>query len=212
MKFIADKLRAYSPTFSPTIYKAVLVTIVLGAFAFPLGLVALPYIEFFNGMAVQPKGLAQGVYGRLYGKELPVERLPVPGTIPQGYRPYPFEGNDDKTAELAGLKLVNPAPRTLPQLRRGQKIYNIYCITCHGKTGLGDGPVVGPDRFPAPTSLHTDAVKKYPDGQIFHIITRGKGKMPGYADRITPEDRWAVVHFVHALHRALDPKPEDLKE
>ena len=34
-------------------------------------------------------------------------------------------------------------------MQRGGELYNIFCIVCHGKQGEGDGPVIGPDRFPA---------------------------------------------------------------
>jgi hypothetical protein len=77
---------------------------------------------------------------------------------------------------------------------------------------MGDGPAVGPDRMPAPPSLHTDAVKGFEDGHIYHIITAGKEKMPSYASRIRPMDRWAVVNYLHVLHRALDPKDEDFEQ
>jgi mono/diheme cytochrome c family protein len=33
--------------------------------------------------------------------------------------------------------------------------------------------------------------------------------MPAYAEQIEPEDRWKVVHYVRALQRARNPKPED---
>lgn len=209
MTSIAARLRAFSPKFSVPVFKAVLVAMVASAFVVPLALVALPFIEFFNGMAVQPKGRPQSLYGRLYGEERLVERAAVAGSVPRGVDPYPFPGNDDETAKLAGEWLVNPVPRTLANLERGRRVFDIYCIVCHGKLGLGDGSVVGPNRFPAPPSLHTDAVKNYPDGQVFHLITRGKGKMPSYASRIRPEDRWAVVNYVRVLQRALDPKPGD---
>jgi hypothetical protein len=211
MKFIADKLRNWTPTFSPTAYKAVLVAMMAGAFAIPLAFVALPYVEFFNDMAVQPKGRAQSLYGWWFPEKSLVERSAVVGTIAQGYHPYPLEGNDDKTIKRAGQMFTNPLPRAMAVLERGRKVYNIYCYPCHSTMGLADGPVVGPNRFPAPTSLQTDVVRNYKDGEIFHIIARGKGKMPAYADRIAPEDRWAAIHYVRVLQRSMNPKPEDLK-
>jgi mono/diheme cytochrome c family protein len=50
-----------------------------------------------------------------------------------------------------------------------------------------------------------------PDGSLFHIITAGEEKMPSYAEQIRPRDRWLIVNYVRVLHRALDPKPEDLE-
>ena len=211
MKFVVEKLERVSPKFSPALFKAALAAIVASAFVIPLAFVALPYIEWFNDMAVQRKGKPQSMHGRLFEKALIVERLPVPGTVPRGVAIYPLSGKDSETIERAGEMLINPTERTVDNLERGRTLFNIYCYPCHGETGLGDGPVVGPDRYPAPTSQHTDDVKNYRDGSIFHIITVGKEKMPGYAEQIRPRDRWLIVNYIRVLHRALDPKPEDLE-
>lgn len=133
-------------------------------------------------------------------------RLPVRGTIPRGIVPYPYEANQ---AELAEQRLVNPVGRTMQVLRHGQALFNVYCIVCHGRYGEGDGPVVPP--FPKPTSLQSQAVGNYKDGRFFHIITRGKGNMPGYFAQLEPSERWAIVHYLRALYRAKHPQPEDMK-
>jgi mono/diheme cytochrome c family protein len=195
-----------------TAFKAVLIAIMAGAFVVPLALVAMPYIEFFNDMAVQPRGDPQSFYGRTAGVARPVEQPPVAGTIPRGHRPYPYEGNDRATARRAGEELVNPVDATMENMRRGQAVYAIYCRTCHGEWGDGDGPVVGPERMPAPPSLTSTTVAKYPDGRIFHIITKGQERMPGYEEIIAPADRWKAVWFVSALHRALQTEAQEKKE
>ena len=97
-------------------------------------------------------------------------------------------------------------------LQRGRTLFTIYCGVCHGSEALGDGPVVGPDRFPAPPSLHTDVARAYKDGTLFQIISAGKANMSSYADMLEPKDRWAVIYYVRALQRSLHPKPEDLKQ
>ena len=40
---------------------------------------------------------------------------------------------------------------------------------------------------------------------------RGQNTMPSYADKFDEDERWAIVLYVRALQRALNPKPEDLK-
>jgi hypothetical protein len=42
----------------------------------------------------------------------------------------------------------------------------------------------------------------YPDGRIFHVITRGQGLMASYAVQVLPEDRWAVILHVRTIQRA----------
>ncbi len=193
-------------------YKPLLVGTVIMAFAIPLALVATPFIEFFNGMAAQPKARSQMTYGRVYGENHLVERSPVSGTVHRAFAPYEFVsfGATVEEAALIGDLLTNPTPRTMDAMQRGQHLFDIYCLVCHGTEAAGDGPATGPERFPAPPSLHTQQARAYEDGAIFHIITKGTAKMPSYADKLTPTERWQVVHYLRALLRAANPEPEDL--
>lgn len=216
-KFITTRLENWRPAFSPRLFRFFLAGMLVAAVVVPLALAAMPFIEFFNDMAAQPKGKTQMTYGRLYGAPLVVERAPVPGTVPRDWYPYAFAdlGNDVKVARAIGERNPNPVPVTLENLQRGQKLYNIYCIACHGERGLGDGPVTAvtkPGRFPPPPSLHTENARTYKDGSIYHIVTMGMGKMPSYADKLDPEDRWKVIHYVRALQRSMNPKPEDRQQ
>jgi len=206
-----DKLSNCYPRWSPTMYRFTLGTMLALAFVVPLTIVALPFIEFLNGMAAQPKAKPQMTYGRVFGQELHTLRALPAGTISRDQQPELFEtgGNTVEDAVSIGGGVPNPVPVTMNALRRGQNRYDIYCITCHGRNGEGNGPVVGPNRFPAPPSLHTDQARGYADGTICYIITKGAGKMPAYAGQIEPEDRWKIVHYVRALQRARNPRPED---
>lgn len=133
-------------------------------------------------------------------------RMPVKGTVPRGFVPYDFAVENN---EELGKKLINPLPRTKTALLRGQKIFNTYCIVCHGQYGEGDGSVV--PKYPRPPSLQSEKITKWPDGRIFHVISSGQNIMPSYSTQIAQEDRWAVVHYVRALQRAKNPTSEDLK-
>jgi mono/diheme cytochrome c family protein len=210
-RMIQQRLAGWEPTFSFPLYRAVLVGMVIAAFAVPLSLVAIPYLDMFNGMAVQPKGKPLSLYGTQSGQKFVVERLPVAGTLPMSFVPYAIEGNDESSVKLAEETLVNPVPPTMDVLRLGEHLYTNYCQTCHGTVGEGNGPIVGPGLFAAPPSLHTDTARQFKDGRIFHVISRGQNIMPHYADKLDEQERWAVVHYVRALQRALDPKPEDLQ-
>ena len=209
---LIDKLLGCYPQWSPTAYKMTLGAVLGCAIALPLAMVALPFIEFFNGMAAQPKGKAQMTYGRTYGAELIVERAPVAGTIPRDFYPYAFDhlANTIEAAMEVGKRLENPVPLTMDALREGQELFNVYCAVCHGVRGEGDGSVTGPRRFPAPPSLHTKQAIAYKDGSFYHIMTKGLGKMPSYADKLSPGQRWMVAHYVRALQRSMAPKPGDL--
>ena len=95
---------------------------------------------------------------------------------------------------------------------RGQERFNIYCATCHGWIGEGDGMTAfradkrEEGTWVPPTSLQSKLIREEPVGQIFHTISDGTGKMPSYAAQIPPEDRWAIMLYIRAL--AAEPKPE----
>ena len=85
----------------------------------------------------------------------------------------------------------------------GEKRYQTYCTPCHGVRAAGNGSVVGPaPRFaqspPALVGQFANS-KSYTDGQIYHIITMGRGGMGSYAYQIEPEDRWRVVAYIRKL-------------
>jgi mono/diheme cytochrome c family protein len=144
------------------------------------------------------------VYSPAFKAQKGQMRPPVEGTIPRDYTPYHYT-----SVEEAGKALINPLTPTREVLARGQTIYNSYCIVCHGPHGEGDGNVI--PKFPRPPSLQSDKIRNYPDGSIFHVVTRGQNIMPSYASQISVGDRWATILYVRALQKSKHPSPEDLK-
>jgi mono/diheme cytochrome c family protein len=152
-------------------------------------------MEYMPNMAYGPRVAAQAEDPMHPGD--PVMRNPVPGTVPVGYTPYRYAAGDSLQA---AAELVNPLPRTQAVLERGHKVFMNTCVVCHGPEGDGQGYIV--PIYPMPPSLHSLKVRNWPDGRIFHVITRGQNLMPSYATQILPEDRWAVIHYVRALERS----------
>ena len=63
----------------------------------------------------------------------------------------------------------------------GAELYALYCSSCHGKTGKGDGPVAA--AFPTRPADHSDAayMGKLSDAHIYKVIQKGGasvGKSP----------------------------------
>lgn len=159
-------------------------------------------IQYMPHMNTTPNMKAQRGYdGNGNGTSM---MMPPENTIARGHKPYRIE-----SVEEAEAKLSNPLPLNRLTIERGQKIYNIYCITCHGPRGYGDGPIVNP--FPIPKSLQSPDMLRWKDGHLFHVITKGQGVMPSYAQQIQPMDRWAVIHYVRTLQRAEHPTDEDVR-
>jgi mono/diheme cytochrome c family protein len=86
-------------------------------------------------------------------------------------------------------------------VERGQSRFQIYCAPCHGQLGDGNGITKSYGMLTTP-SYHDDRIRNMPEGEIFNTITNGKNTMMPYADKLTPDDRWAVVAYVRALQRA----------
>jgi len=163
-----------------------------------------PALEYMPNMAYSPAIKAQNEDPMHPG--MSAMRPPVPGTVPRGFTPYRYESGDSL---LAQRELTNPLPRTADVLGRGQRVFMTYCVVCHGPKGDGQGYIV--PKFPMPPSLLSQKVSAWPDGRIYHIVTRGQNLMPNYASQILPEDRWAVIHYVRALERAAHPEAQDLR-
>jgi mono/diheme cytochrome c family protein len=66
-------------------------------------------------------------------------------------------------------------------------------------------------QFPNPPTLHSDKVRAWPDGNLFHVITEGQNVMPGYASQISRDDRWAIINYLRVMQRAHNAKESDLK-
>jgi mono/diheme cytochrome c family protein len=128
-----------------------------------------------DDMSVQPK---QKAYSPLVG----------PVQIPSGTVEY-----DDKAARAP--------PVTLALLERGQDRFRIYCTPCHSELGDGRGMVVQRG-FPPPPSYHIDRLRQAPVQHFYDVITNGYGAMYSFADRVQPEDRWAIAAYIRALQRS----------
>ncbi len=83
-------------------------------------------------------------------------------------------------------------------LKRGKERFDVFCSPCHGVAGDGEGTVVGRG-FPQPPDLAEPRLVTAPDEHLLHVISEGYGIMYGYAARVRPADRWAIVAYVRAL-------------
>lgn len=112
-------------------------------------------------------------------------------------RPLP-EGVVARGDLVRDAAAANPPQVTPALLARGQERFGIYCAPCHGPSGDGDGMVVHRG-FPHPPSYHTARLRAAPAAYVYDVITRGYGVMYGYAARVEPADRWAIIAYIRAL-------------
>ncbi len=129
-----------------------------------------------------------------YETELPT---PPEGTVAVG---SPLHYDLLAADTLLASPLGAPAAEAL---QRGEVLYLQYCVSCHGREGAGDGPVVGENRLPPlPTlNLLSDRAKnELSDGYVWGMIANGRGVMPAYR-RVPAEDRWYIVAWVRELQK-----------
>lgn len=86
-------------------------------------------------------------------------------------------------------------------LDHGRGRYSIYCAPCHGALGDGNGITKQYGMGATPT-FHDERLRDIAEGEILNTILHGKGNMLSYADKLSVEDRWAVIAYVRALQRA----------
>ena len=100
-------------------------------------------------------------------------------------------------------RLYNPLQNLLLAEQKGKELYNVYCWSCHGTNGYGDG-AAGSALGQKPSNFHDERVKKQRQGSLFWKITTGKGNMPPFKDALTEEQRWQLVTYI----RKFSDKPE----
>ncbi|HTV51228.1 MAG TPA: cytochrome c [Steroidobacteraceae bacterium] len=137
-----------------------------------------------DNMANQPKRLPYERY--VSGAQAPATWSEPPGTVARDWQPPP-----------------PPPPLTAALLARGRQRFDIYCSVCHGFAGYGDGMVVQRG-FPAPPSYHIERLRRAPIQHFYDVITQGYGVMFSYAQRVAPEDRWAIAAYIRALQASQD--------
>ena len=108
------------------------------------------------------------------------------------------------TAVLALAASVIPAAAIAGDAAAGKVIFETNCMTCHGMTGLGDGPVsmtgeingplAGVLAIAGPMSI----ARIRSDGHIYTTIRYGRRRMSGY-NRIQSDDRWDIVNYLRYL-------------
>jgi len=159
--------------------------------------------EVGGAIAYSAGALAGTSSGRLGALSPPATEAPT----------YPVDEDGRIRARLAPTArppapATKPLPITLATLARGRERFDIYCAPCHSVAGDGDGMVVRRG-FPRPPSYHTDRLRKAPDAHFYSVITNGYGVMYAYADRVAPDDRWAIVAYIRALQLSQSARIDD---
>ena len=83
---------------------------------------------------------------------------------------------------------------------QGQRVYQTYCASCHGNTGLGDG-LAGGGLNPPPRNLVEGQWQKGGSSiELYKTLIEGiEGTSMVSFSYLSKIDRWALVHFVRSI-------------
>ncbi len=132
---------------------------------------------------------------------------PVAGTVPRGFQPFRYAATPEDGAAGRPRAAQSRCRRAREALAQGRALYETFCLVCHGEQGRGDGPLV--PRIPNPPAYTSERVRAMAPGQIFHVISRGSGRMPSYAAQIPYEQRWLIVLYVERAASSAEPRRHD---
>ena len=92
---------------------------------------------------------------------------------------------------------------TPASINAGARLYAANCAACHGLDGGGEGPLAS--SLPMwPPNLNGPLLGQRLDGELFwHVLQglqdrHGKTTMPGFGDRLSDDDVWALIDFMQA--------------
>lgn len=96
--------------------------------------------------------------------------------------------------------MKNPVKADASSIAAGKTLFLRNCASCHGKTGLGDGPKA---RTLSVSSgdMSGKTFQDQTDGDHFYKTKFGKGDMPKYDKKIPDEDIWNLVNFMRSLKK-----------
>jgi mono/diheme cytochrome c family protein len=84
-------------------------------------------------------------------------------------------------------------------VEKGKKIAEVNCMSCHGKSGKGDGAAAAA-LTPKPADWTSKRVQDETDGELFWKISNGRGAMPPWK-HLSDADRWAVIQYIRSLKK-----------
>ena len=126
-------------------------------------------------------------------------QLPAEGTVNRGFEPFEYE-NSTEGYELAKANLKSPLDSLGRNPEKAKELFEIYCATCHGNNGNGNGKLVEREKFLGVPSYKDRVIT---EGSIYHVITYGLNSMGSHANQLSPQERWLVTDYVLKLKSEL---------
>ena len=93
-----------------------------------------------------------------------------------------------------------PVPYTAHVIAGGASIYASRCAACHGSEGRGNGAAAS-GMMPPPADLTQAHTTYHTMGDMYWWVSHGfpDSAMPGFAEMLSDDDRWAVIIYAMTL-------------
>jgi len=132
----------------------------------------------------------------------------VPFNTPAGESLGPQEATEAGINAFAAT-IRNPLqPNDTLALRAGKVMFDRHCAVCHNTNAQGNGPIVGPGKFPMAPNLTLPTTVARSDEYIYSLIRSGRGLMPSYGPRMNHLERWATVMYLRQRQRQAGGNPQ----
>jgi len=147
---------------------------------------------------------ARGVAERLSGDRASTVRLLVDslrGLVAAKRPPTEVAALHQRFVAALGNEGALQLPTRALDVVAGRTLYAQNCASCHGALGLGDGPAAS-GMTPAPPPLgDANAMADRTPALLFRVISVGIAGTPmvAWGDRLTADERWDVVAYLHSL-------------
>jgi len=101
----------------------------------------------------------------------------------------------------AKFKTMKNAVASKPEsINTGTALYKKHCLSCHGKTGLGDG-VKARTLGTFAGDFSGAEFQNQTDGDLFYKTKTGRGDMPSYSGKVPDADIWHMVNYMRTLKK-----------
>src|ERR1700688_360651 len=99
----------------------------------------------------------------------------------------------------------NPVESNPASIAEGQRLYGATdCALCHGKLGDGKGVLAKDINMNLHDWRKPESLAHFTDGELSYLILKGKGRMPAYTARETPEQVWGMINYIRSMSASGD--------
>jgi mono/diheme cytochrome c family protein len=95
----------------------------------------------------------------------------------------------------------NPVPSTPEGLAEARRFYKYQCTMCHGENGDGKGDLVETMKLKMNDWRDASSLEGRSDGELFYVLTNGRGAMVGQGDRTKEDMRWKLINLVRSFSK-----------